>query len=155
MGSKAPSVRSINVNQIILDDEHKLIDSVDVGIHLEYSGGFAIGIDVLLPYEKTAFLSAKGICLGIVLRNFHRRKVFVCSHLNISFVPPSTVARLEGILRLKFCRQPYSHWTIAFCPPPIFEVAISSRIQGQSYSVVTDLLASLVCRARCRAENSY
>jgi hypothetical protein len=36
-----------------------LIESVDVGIHLEYSGGFAIGIDVALAYGKAAFLAAK------------------------------------------------------------------------------------------------
>lgn len=59
MGSKAPSIKSVNVNSIVLDDDQKLIESVDVGIHLDYSGGFAIGIDVLLAYGKTAFLSAK------------------------------------------------------------------------------------------------
>ncbi len=59
MGSKAPSIKSVNVNSIVLDDGQKLIESVDVGIHVDYSGGFAIGIDVLLAYGKTAFLSAK------------------------------------------------------------------------------------------------
>ncbi|XP_045024455.1 PDZ domain-containing protein 8-like isoform X1 [Daphnia magna] len=113
MGTKAPSIRGIDVNSLELDEDQKLIESVDVGIDLEYSGGFAIGIDVALAYGKTAFMSAK-------------------------------VSRLEGNLRLKFARLPYSHWTVAFCPPPTLEVAISSRIQGQSYGVVTDLLATLI-----------
>lgn len=61
MGSQAPSIKSVDVNNVTLDEEGKLIESVDVGFHLDYSGGFAIGIDVSLAYGKTAFLSAKGI----------------------------------------------------------------------------------------------
>ena len=59
MGTKAPSISGFTVNSLVLDEEQKLIESVDVGIHLEYSGGFAIGIDVALAYGKTAFLAAK------------------------------------------------------------------------------------------------
>lgn len=59
MGTKAPSISGFQVNSLVLDEEQKLIESVDVGIHLEYSGGFAIGIDVALAYGKTAFLAAK------------------------------------------------------------------------------------------------
>ena len=61
MGSKAPAIKSIDVNSVVLDRDGQLIDSVDVGVHLDYAGGFAIGIDVALAYDKTAFLSAKGI----------------------------------------------------------------------------------------------
>ena len=61
MGSKAPAIKSIDVNSVVLDRDGQLIDSVDVGVHLDYTGGFAIGIDVALAYDKTAFLSAKGI----------------------------------------------------------------------------------------------
>ncbi|XP_046641767.1 PDZ domain-containing protein 8-like isoform X2 [Daphnia pulicaria] len=113
MGTKAPSIGGFEVNSLVLDEDQKLIESVDLIIHLEYSGGFAMGIDVALPYGKTAFLAAK-LCL------------------------------LKGDLRLKFSRLPYSHWTIAFSPPPILDMPISSRIQGQSYDAVTDLLASLI-----------
>lgn len=60
MGSQAPAVRNVNVNTVELDRDGKLIESLDVGIHLDYNGGFAIGIDVALAYGKTAFLSAKG-----------------------------------------------------------------------------------------------
>ena len=56
----------------------------------------------------------------------------------------SPVNRLEGILHIKFARQPYSHFTVAFCPPPRMEIVISSRIQGQSYGTLTEMVASLV-----------
>ena len=59
MGTKAPSIGGIEVNSLVLDEEQKLIESVDVVIHLEYSGGFAMGIDVALAYGKSAFLAAK------------------------------------------------------------------------------------------------
>lgn len=65
MGTKAPSIRGIDVNSLELDEDQKLIESVDVGIDLEYSGGFAIGIDVALAYGKTAFMSAKGKSLSV------------------------------------------------------------------------------------------
>lgn len=137
MGMKAPSIRGIDVNSLELDEDQKLIESVDVGIDLEYSGGFAIGIDVALAYGKTAFMSAKGKSLSVS----YRFEEWMFSRFTLV---PSSVSRLEGNLRLKFARLPYSHWTVAFCPPPTLEVAISSRIQGQSYGVVTDLLATLV-----------
>lgn len=59
MGTKAPSIGGFEVNSLVLDEDQKLIESVDLIIHLEYSGGFAMGIDVALPYGKTAFLAAK------------------------------------------------------------------------------------------------
>ena len=60
MGSEAPSISKVDVISVTMDGDGKLVESVDVGVHLEYSGGFAIGIDVALAYGKTALLSAKG-----------------------------------------------------------------------------------------------
>lgn len=71
-GSKAPSLKRIDVESVDLDEENRLIDSVDIAIHLEYSGGFAIGIDAELAYEKTAQLTAKGNmihwCIATMIR---------------------------------------------------------------------------------------
>ena len=63
MGSKAPTLKRVDVEGVELDEENRLVDSVDAAIHLEYSGGFAIGLDVALAYEKTAQLTAKGTSL--------------------------------------------------------------------------------------------
>lgn len=60
MGSKAPTLERVEVKGVDWDEENRLIDAVDVAIHLEYSGGFAIGIDVAMAYDKTAQLTAKG-----------------------------------------------------------------------------------------------
>lgn len=59
MGSKAPTLKRIDVEDVSLDEENRLVDSVDAAVHLEYSGGFAIGLDVAFAYEKTAQLTAK------------------------------------------------------------------------------------------------
>lgn len=60
MGSRAPSIHRIEVNSVGLDDDKQHMESVDLNLDIEYSGGLGIAIDVALAYGKSAFLSVKG-----------------------------------------------------------------------------------------------
>lgn len=61
MGSRAPSIHRIQVNSVGLDDDKLQMESMDLNLDIEYSGGLGIAIDVALAYGKSAFLSVKGI----------------------------------------------------------------------------------------------
>jgi len=65
MGSRAPSIHRIQVNSVGLDDDKLQMESMDLNLDIEYSGGLGIAIDVALAYGKSAFLSVKGICSSI------------------------------------------------------------------------------------------
>lgn len=56
------------------------------------------------------------------------------------------MARLKGQVRLRFSRQPYSHWSVTFSSPPQLEVDVTSRVQGRSFRHVTALVSSQIHR---------
>ncbi|KAK7496550.1 hypothetical protein BaRGS_00012202 [Batillaria attramentaria] len=56
LGSTCPVIGGVNVQNIILDDGD-LIQTLDVCMDVEYDGGFTLGVDVVLPFNKMAFIS--------------------------------------------------------------------------------------------------
>lgn len=61
MGSKGPSITRVAVKSVQMDEDKQNIQSLDVSVHLDYSGSATIGIDVLAAFGQTAFVSAKSI----------------------------------------------------------------------------------------------
>jgi len=81
LGSQAPSIGKVDVKKVVLDDEKRLIQALDVNIHLTYRGDFDIGIDVFLAYGKTAFVSAKGLNEMTRHKNrviTYRKSILIC-----------------------------------------------------------------------------
>ena len=134
MGSKAPTISRIQVKSVVMDQSKEHVQSLDVSVSLDYSGAATIGIDVLMAYGKTASVTAKSINDSIEF-------LLVVALFLTTFDP---VDRLEGDLLLSFSREPYSHWSVAFQPPPLMEVTVGSRLQGQSYPTITKFLVGIV-----------
>ena len=57
-----------------------------------------------------------------------------------------SVSSMKGQVRLGFSRRPFSHWFIAFVTPPDVHLDITSRVQGRSFSHVTQLVAAQVIK---------
>nr|CAD7429133.1 unnamed protein product [Timema monikensis] len=59
LGSQFPAIRSITVKDAVLYEEHQNLDTVDLCVDLEYSGGFQISIDANMLLGKVAYLAVK------------------------------------------------------------------------------------------------
>nr|CAD7403184.1 unnamed protein product [Timema cristinae] len=59
LGSQFPAIRSITVKDAVLYEEHQNLDTVDLCVDLEYSGGFQISIDANMLLGKAAYLAVK------------------------------------------------------------------------------------------------
>lgn len=55
LGSACPVIGGVSVQHFNLEED--LFQSLDVCMDVEYDGGFTLGIDVVLPFNKMAFIS--------------------------------------------------------------------------------------------------
>ena len=61
LGSQFPAIKGISVKDVQINREHQHIDTLDLCLDLEYSGGFQLSIDANMLLGKTAYLAIKGI----------------------------------------------------------------------------------------------
>ncbi|KAK7097991.1 PDZ domain-containing protein 8-like [Littorina saxatilis] len=56
LGAKCPVVGGVSVEKVELADEDQL-ECLDINMDVDYDGGFTLGVDVMLPFNKQAFIS--------------------------------------------------------------------------------------------------
>ncbi|XP_046985794.1 PDZ domain-containing protein 8 isoform X1 [Schistocerca americana] len=59
LGTHFPEVKSILVKDVVLDEVNKHLDTLELCLDLEYSGGFQLSIDANMVLGKAAYVSVK------------------------------------------------------------------------------------------------
>ncbi|XP_066999590.2 PDZ domain-containing protein 8 isoform X2 [Anabrus simplex] len=59
LGTQFPTIKNITVRDVVLNAEHQHVDSFDLCLDLEYSGGFQLAIDANMVLGKMAYLAVK------------------------------------------------------------------------------------------------
>lgn len=63
LGTQFPTVKSVSIKDAVLHPQHHHIETLELCLDLEYSGGFQLSIDANLVLGKAAYLSVKGLCI--------------------------------------------------------------------------------------------
>lgn len=70
-------------------------------------------------------------------------------------MPLPSVCHLSGRARLRFTRQPYSHWSFTFYSEPSLELQVDSQFQGRPVPHITSLITSQVCHIVFCVKKNY
>jgi hypothetical protein len=63
LGTQFPTVKSVSIKDAVLHPRHQHIETLELCLDLEYSGGFQLSIDANLLLGKAAYLSVKGLSI--------------------------------------------------------------------------------------------
>jgi len=70
LGTQFPVIKSVSVRDAVLHPQYQHIETLELCLDLEYSGGFQLSIDANMVLGKAAYLSVKGLFM------FFRRKLY-------------------------------------------------------------------------------
>ncbi|KAF4531644.1 hypothetical protein B566_EDAN006575 [Ephemera danica] len=125
LGSRLPTITGLTVQDVLLHPVQRYIETLDLSVDLQYEGGFQLGTNAKLLLGATALVSVKGMYLYIFLH----------------------VTHLSGRARLRFTRQPYSHWSFTFYTEPSLELQVDSQFQGRPIPQVTSIIINQIRKA--------
>jgi hypothetical protein len=74
LGTQFPTIKSVSIKDAVLHPQYQHIETLDLYLDLEYSGGFQLSIDANMVLGKAAYLSVKGLFIIYAKYNF----VVVC-----------------------------------------------------------------------------
>jgi ABC-type cobalt transport system substrate-binding protein len=61
LGTQFPTIKSVSVKDAVLHPQYQHIETLELCLDLEYSGGFQLSIDANMVLGKAAYLSVKGL----------------------------------------------------------------------------------------------
>jgi len=61
LGTQFPVIKSVSVRDAVLHPQYQHIETLELCLDLEYSGGFQLSIDANMVLGKAAYLSVKGL----------------------------------------------------------------------------------------------
>jgi len=61
LGTQFPVIKSVSVRDAVLHPQYQHIETLELCLDLEYSGGFQLSVDAYMVLRKAAYLSVKGL----------------------------------------------------------------------------------------------
>lgn len=81
LGTQFPTIKSVSVKDAVLHPQYQHIETLELCLDLEYSGGFQLSIDANMVLGKAAYLSVKGLFVIYVKINV----IFIGGDFHIHF----------------------------------------------------------------------
>lgn len=69
LGTQFPTIKSMSVKDVVLHPQYHHIETLELCLDLEYSGGFQLSIDANMVLGKAAYLSVKGLLISFAEEN--------------------------------------------------------------------------------------
>lgn len=103
LGTQFPTIKSVSVKDAVLHPQYQHIETLELCLDLEYSGGFQLSIDANMVLGKAAYLSVKGLFVIYREGNF----MFVCSdsHIHILVMTQYFYESVSEIFHLPSLRK--------------------------------------------------
>jgi hypothetical protein len=71
LGTQFPTIKSVCIKDAVLHPQYQHIETLELCLDLEYSGGFQLSIDANMLLGKAAYLSVKGLFIIHAKEKFH------------------------------------------------------------------------------------
>jgi ABC-type cobalt transport system substrate-binding protein len=79
LGTQFPTIKNVSVTDAVLHPQYQHIETLELCLDLEYSGGFQLSIDANMVLGKAAYLSVKGLFVIYAKGSY----MFICSDFRI------------------------------------------------------------------------
>lgn len=129
----------------------KFFDSIsikDMNLGNQFPDIKAVSIEEVKLNKKEGYIETLSICLDID----YSGNFLLCVDGKMKFGKSAflsiKVKRVNGLVRLQFTRNPYTHWSFSFYTDPLLDLAVESHFQGrQLQSNITNLIVHQIKKA--------